>query len=231
MKLPSEVRRFHHVLIFSPHAANSAWDLFSSVTFPLKRGRRRDASCSSQSCVSLFHHQLHSNKRSNIEGEADNWKVFLSASSCSEITLFDQNTSVYCDVRPILMAVSWESVKKCKQSCLSWIYTHKIYTCKSDITDQTWEKSPVCCGRRTSLALVLKERSLVWRTRSLFWKQPSGRGSRRTRQEEPVELVCFYSTHREPVFIMYQNMSPYLVSPWVFRGSPPLHQARVWKKK
>lgn len=167
--------------------------------------------------------KLHSNKRSNIEVEADNWKVFLSASSCSGNALFDQNPSVYCDVQPILMAVSWGWVKKCKQSSLSWIYTHKIYTRKSYITD------PTCCSCRTSIGLVLKDRSLVWRTRSLFWKQPSGRGSRCTRQEEPVELVCFYSTHREPVFIMHQNMSPYLVSPWVFRGSPPLRRARVWK--
>lgn len=32
------------------------------------------------------------------------------------------------------------------------------------------------------------------------------------RQEEPVELVCFYSTHKEPVFIIHQSISPYLVS-------------------
>lgn len=43
-----------------------------------------------------------------------------------------------------------------------------------------------------------------------------------TRQEEPVEPVCFCSTHKEPVFIEHQNMSPYLVSFWVYRGSPPL---------
>lgn len=32
------------------------------------------------------------------------------------------------------------------------------------------------------------------------------------RQEGLVELVCFYSTYKEQVFIIHQNMSPYLVS-------------------
>lgn len=34
---------------------------------------------------------------------------------------------------------------------------------------------------------------------------------RTARREEPVELVCFYSAHKEPVFIVHQNISPYLV--------------------
>lgn len=32
------------------------------------------------------------------------------------------------------------------------------------------------------------------------------------RKEEPGELVCLYSTQKEPVFIVHKNMSPYLVS-------------------
>lgn len=50
------------------------------------------------------------------------------------------------------------------------------------------------------------------------WKlQPSAGGLswlcvHTMRKEEPVEIDCLYSTQKESVFIIHENMSPYLVS-------------------
>lgn len=55
----------------------------------------------------------------------------------------------------------------------------------------------------------VKDVFFVVQTPELSWL--SLRCEQTLRQDEPVELVCFYSTHQKPVFIIHENMSPYLV--------------------
>lgn len=115
---------------------------------------------------------------------------------------------------------------------VQWKMQTQLNIGESCITDQIWKKlllflrhSYRTCPKREKLSV--KDTFFVLKTAELSWL--SVHFIHTARQEEPVELVCFYSAHKEPVFIMHQNMSPYLVSFWVCRGSPPLHQSSVWK--
>jgi len=86
----------------------------------------------------------------------------------------------------------------------------------SHCTDRRWVKLnvslflyiPHSSWKKKSFSV--KDMFFVVKTAELSWL--SVRFVHTVWQEEPVELVCFYSAHEEPMFIIHENMSPYLVS-------------------
>lgn len=141
------------------HRNRVLFSCFMSVTFPLKQRRGQDASCSTLSCVSLLRMQLHSWERSNLKAKLTTGK---------NVSLFSYRFiwwRIFCLfwVQPLIPAAN---------KAVSAKYSQVLYygwNLKKKLKD-------ICCSS-VYIALALKERSSVWRTHSLFWKQPSCHGS------------------------------------------------------
>lgn len=141
----------------------------------------------------------------DIPGKGMTWRrncqkvEFLSTCSCSCITSFDKMVPDLYASPALDTTVWWSSVKtKCFELNI-------VQSCRHGRSMVFWFYS-VCI--RPPERKAAQGRFLCFENSHTVMVHVV----HTARQEEPVALVCFYSTHKEPVFIMHPNMSPYLVS-------------------
>ena len=207
------IRLRHSVFLFA-----RAVFTFVAVIFPTRQ--REGARCI---LFFLFLCQLVAQstagwKNEQHEGETDNWEKFgffftkfqPFYKKKNHFLLSEQSS--YCDSWPLRLS------EECKQVLYYGSNNHN-------------GRSSRLCGAVAFIPhspyrekLSVKDTLVVLKTDKL--SRLSVHFIHTTGREEPVELVCFYSTHKEPMFITHQNMSPYLVSSSAYRGSPPLDWTR-----